>query len=237
LATITLVTIIVSSIAWFSSNTQVEGNGLEISTNVDSNLVIAKTKEEIAAMAPPNLCFSVTFPAIDKKLSPARHDTVHSIDKYHPVGLEYVLNPEVVDENTGFSTKVLEYAPVQEDAIDGTYFYHDYHAFVAITNAPLSGGTMTATMDTTLSSLEDTYKACSIDYYIDGVYGGTTNLGNTTSAIIYTGTIPLNTEGCLDITLRTYFDGQLEKSEGQAYVYSADLNLERIPVHVSFSVE
>lgn len=51
-----------------------------------------------------------------------------------------------------------------------------------------------------------------------------------------TGTIPLNTSGYLTFLLRCYFDGALESSVGQAYIYSNLLDTSAVSISVKFWV-
>ena len=116
------------------------------------------------------------------------------------------------------------------------------------------------------SGAYDTLNALTVDFYVSqdteatGVYAGSLNLksgglsnssyDNTTALTLLKGVTPAEgsnptviipknnkTDDYLKITMRVYFDGALEKTSGQAYVYSDIINTSEIQFNATFKVE
>jgi len=135
-------------------------------------------------------------------------------------------------------------------------YYVDYTVKLASTDKTMSATRLYATMSSDDTDSHDYQNAASVDFYLDSVaeanYKGTLNLAgksytNSGSAVtevdLMTGsaqtpiTIPLNTSGSITVVMRFYFDGGLEKTSGQAYVYSEGLSTDDFTMKVHFAAE
>lgn len=230
-----------STFAWFSASRLVSATGMQVNVAANASLVIGKELPVGAA----NL---VSFSAADTSLTPATHDSTVVINDTlsgSATGLLYNTNPQAVSAATGYAAGAT--ALTFDNAINNTpasvYYYVDNVVYIATAGAPMENTGLTVYLNTGTEVTADTTQAISVDFYVSedsanlGAYKGTLNLANLTAAanadgntyysadlqlLPNTSTIPQNgsTTDYLKITMRIYYDGDLEKTTGQAYVYS-----------------
>ncbi len=242
LSTILAATVFVSAtFAWFSANSIVTATSMQVNAATSTALVISK---ELSV----GTLTSVSFETGTNELTPATHDSTVTIDNTLSgvaTGLKYNTNPSAVSAGTGYAAgeTALTFDTAINDSPTGNYYYLDYTVYVASAGSVMENTGLSAYAFTGVEITADTTKATSIDFYVSedsanlGAYKGTLNLSNLTAAansdgITYyttniqllpnTSTIPQNnsTSDYLKITMRVYYDGALEKSAGQAYIYS-----------------
>lgn len=244
-----------STYAWFAANMRVTATGLQVNTVTSASLVIAK---ELAV----GTATTVTFSAATNALTPATHDssiTVGNTLSGTATGLLYNTNPTAVSAETGFAagSTALTFDNAINNIPTDVYYYVDDVVYIASAGAPMENTGLNAYIYTGIEITADTTRATSVDFYVSedsanlGTYQGTLNLSNLTAAVntngdtYYTanlqlldnsGTIPQNgsTTDYLKITMRIYYDGALEKSAGQAFVYSNLVTTTGTAFNVSF---
>ncbi len=177
-------------------------------------------------------------------------------------GLKYNCNPSVISAMTGEAKNDQTiYYNKSENNVDnsGRYYYTDYTVYIASVNKPLPVTNLVATLSSADTDEYDYQNAASVDFYLGatptaGNYKGTLNLAGLdrttadgtdvlTQVNILSGetltdgyyNIPLNTSGYITVTMRFYFDGALEKEDGQAYVYSNGLTTDNFSMKVTFT--
>ena len=230
-----------STFAWFAANKTVSAMGMQVNVATSSSLVISKE-------LPVGTATISQFSAVNTPLTPATHDSTIAVNgtlSGDATGLLYNTNPQAVSAATGYAAG--ETALTFDDAINNTpmgiYYYVDSVVYIAAAGAPMENTGLATYLNTGVEVTADTTKAISVDFYVSedsanlGTYKGTLNLSNLTAAVnaygntYYTSnlqllpntsTIPQNgsTTDYLKITMRIYYDGDLEKTTGQAYVYS-----------------
>ena len=161
-------------------------------------------------------------------------------------------------------TTELTFGNAVNNTPSGSYYFYDYVVYIAAAGGELDTADLTVKLGVTsaintnlATAAYDTWNACSVDFYVSedtnttGTYIGTLNLANTgltvnaTTGLYETdaltlvddGTIPVNgsTSDYLMVTMRVYFDGALEKSSGQAYVYSNSIATAGIEFSATFT--
>ena len=244
-----------STYAWFSMNTRVEARNMQVNVQATSSLVISK---ELAV----GTLTVVNFDEATDPLTPATHDTTIEMNDTlsgTATGLLYNTNPMFVSAATGYASG--ETALTFDNAINNTptgiYYYVDHTVYLAAAGTAMPNTGISAYLYTGVEVTADTTKATSVDFYVSedsanlGAYKGTLNLSNLTAAanangdtyysttvqlLPNTGTIPQNnsTTDYLKVTMRIYYDGDLEKSTGQAYIYSDQITTTGTIFNVSF---
>ena len=214
---------------------------MQVNVATSASLVIGKE-------LPVGTATITQFSAADTPLTPATHDSAIAVNgtlSGSATGLLYNTNPQAVSAATGFAAG--ETALTFDNAINntptGVYYYVDDVVYIAAAGAAMENTGLVTYLNTGVEVTADTTKAISVDFYVSedsanlGAYKGTLNLSNLTAAanadgntyytsniqlLPNTGTIPQNgsTTDYLKITMRVYYDGALEKTAGQAYVYS-----------------
>lgn len=248
--------------AWFASNHNNSGEGMSVLVTTSKNLVISATATDImsTAMEQTNPT-TVVFNDDAIKMKPARHflasETSYTLVSSTDTGLIYNTNPSKVDLSNGFeageTALTFEAVPVYQDG--QKRFYVDYTVYIASTIEAMDVSALNVEISAEhpgLSATPDYIQAASVDFYVGSVatanYRGTLNVvgkefentGTARTSIDLTGsatsyTIPHNTEGYITVVMRFYFDGGLEKSEDQAYVYTEGLTTADFDMTVSFS--
>ena len=252
------------SLGWFSFNRQTTASGMGVTTKNDL-LIITRTESDVlsATAASGDTLVSVTFPATGAEYVPATHDGNYAS---YPTGLKYVSEESFIGFYSGVGTEEPEYVSAVNTQSRIFYRDVDvYIARVgepmtgATLTASLSATKLVAGVPTAVSS--GSLMATSVDFYRNSVsqsnYVGTVNVAGydpaendhtTRKTAQYlvgsnstTGTIPNNTaaEGAryLHYVLRCYFDGALLSGEDQAYVYSANLDVSAVTLHITFTAD
>ena len=230
-----------STFAWFSANRLVSATGMQVNVATSTSLVIGKE-------LPVGTATITQFSAADTPLTPATHDSTIAVNgtlSGSATGLLYNTNPQAVSAATGYAAgaTALTFDNAINNTPTGIYYYVDDVVYIASAGAAMENTGLVAYLNTGVEVTADTTKAISVDFYVSedsanlGAYKGTLNLSNLTAAanadgntyytsdlqlLPNTGTIPQNgsTTDYLKITMRIYYDGDLEKTTGQAYVYS-----------------
>lgn len=225
--------------------------------------------------------FYVVQNAAVERLKPAHHnDYAPAYTAGTGTGLYYNTNPEAVSFSTGYAQNEnpasLSYqiVPVRQNG-DTSLYYRDYVVYIASVRKTVDIYHLYATIELVLpenATAKDYQQAASVDFYYgvanSAQYKGTLNIagldyalnnGTTLTQIdLLEGeqnlpkTVPINTNGYITITMRFYFDGNLEKTAAvaaqeatettdavaaqpaQAYVRSNGLSTSDFSIKVSF---
>ena len=260
---------VTGTVAWFSANSTVTADGMQVKAKAESALVIADSLGTTGV----GTATEVHFTTAAATLVPATHKEAvaanSSVTFNTATGLEYNTNPSAVDASTGYAagTQSLTFADVAPANV-GTYAV-DYSVFIAAAGAQKTlAADEELTVKIGVSSADytklgqqdgayDTWNALTVDFYVSedteasGKYAGSLNLQqanlsstsyDSTVALVLmgeNGIIPKNnsTTDYLRIMMRVYFNGALEKSNGQAYIYSDIINTDAISFSATFKVE
>ena len=252
------------SLGWFSSNRNVSSAGMSVKTETKF-LIITKTEADVLAATAANgdTLFSVNFADNDAEYVPATHIGEDEDYETYPSGLKYVSEESFIGFYSGVGNEEeIEYLSA-ENSLTRT-FYRDVDVYVARIGGPLTGAKLTASLSATVNgnTVDDgSLMATSVDFYQNSVaesnligtlnvahYDAAENDYTTPKASVYllggestTGTIPHNAaaEGAryLHYVLRCYFDGALLSGEDQAYVYSANLDVSAVTLHITFTAD
>ena len=259
LSILSLVVFVGMSSAWHAANREDTSSGLAMDVEVTPNLIIASSVENINK--PDYLKNRVDFASDDAapELNAATHG---SVTQANATGLKFNTNPGAVDFSSGNSAgKALEFkdVPVFSRGEDEERYYRDYTVYIASNGAPFEISSLSASVyGEKESAFCDYHYAASVDFYVGIgsealIYKDTLNLAGKspngaakTEAIVLGGganpvTVPYhiydaetNPDNYITVLMRFYFDGALQKSAGQAYVYSENLSLEDFKLHISF---
>jgi hypothetical protein len=235
-----------ASYAWFSMNRTVQATGMKIQATTSSSLVISNALAVGTAV-------THNFTTSAKTLSPATHDSTWAT---YTNGLKVIDTTTAgnIDAATGY-TDTYSYTTTTLNT-----HYVDYVVYIAAAGGELQTQDIVATFDDATKALtftdvvNDTISALSVDFYVDYVtdggvaamtpsattYIGTIAFANRATAsltILDNNTIPANGDAAnaLRVTMRIYFDGALEKSAGQAWVYTNSVDTSEISVGISFT--
>lgn len=244
------------TVAWLASNMDLDSNGMKMQADVSSNLVIKKTTSEILAVNTADhpittSDFAVTFTDSEgrsnmKCATHADSVTNSSGTTACPVKLKYVTNTDNVSPTTGEAISGnLEYEVVSS-ASDSSY-YVDFVVYIAATEKAMTSQTLKASVSLltpTTTPILDTHQAASVDVYCNGGYCGTLNVATSSTGtvnVVDNGTIPCNTAPSTDaqyltVTLRCYFDGELEKTTGTTYINAATVKTTALTLGVHFYI-
>ena len=230
------------SVAWFSENNEANAKGLSVNAKVSSNIIIAKTVEEIMSN---DLSVSVNFNGTARtNMIAVTHDE-NVPDTY----LKYLTNHYAVDHETGNVKNGMELEFADVPTTDNEPYFIDYTVYIASAFEPLDITSLKANIviPKNVDSLHPYFNAASIDFYVDSVseegYRGTTsvadNINGTQRASIELfptgGTVPLNTEGYVTVIMRCYFDGALQDTKsGKAYINSYTVKSDGVVIGVAF---
>lgn len=239
-----------ASYAWFAMNREVGSNGMRVSADVSSNLVIAKTNpgtgenviSTMTASSPDP--FSVAFADTDgrEKMLPATHDSDVTATL-----LKYVKNAGDVGITTGVAKdgKTLTFENVP--AATNSLYYVDFSVDIASIQKELENHDLIASIVPQTVTV-DAHYAVTVDFYLGSVsstnYKGSINIEDSlgspakTLKIVEGSTIPLNTSGHLTVIMRCYFDGALAKkipsSDGTTYVKTSTVTTDTLNFGVVF---
>lgn len=250
--------------AWFVTTNKNYTSGMAVKTTITPNLVIASSVSELQSLTESDSSFSVRFLDEALGMKPSRHFfQSDAINNTYPInagsteyvtstdtGLVYNTNPAKVTSDKGFesSGNILTFAAVPEYEIGNKRYYVDYTVYIASTVESMSISALNASIDCS-NKTKDYLNAGSVDFYVGSVsesnYKGTLNVagkncdnsGSALTMVDLTGTytVPHNTEGYITVIMRFYFDGGLEKSSNQAYVYTDGLTTADFNMTVSFN--
>ena len=239
-----------SSTAWFARNGQVQADGISISAEASSNLIIAKDPADITA---GNINFDVSFEN-DKldNMIPVTRDTTLNPSEPH---LVYVTNHYAVDFYTGLVKNDADLGLTPVPTTDNEVYFIEKTVYLASVVGSIDVTALTATITVgnqgELSAekyLEDKeyLKAATVDFYVGSVstegYRGTTSIAESLSGAIVDlfdsdgGEIPSYTDEPITVIMRFYFDGALvDGTSGDAYINSVKVNTAGINLGVQFS--
>ncbi len=225
--------------AWFANNRDVASNGMQMSVETTPNLVISDSESAISSMTASGATFSVTFNSGRDNMYPATHAGTGAVK------LQYVSDSSVVDINSGLAKDGSSLTMADVVSSSSSLYYVDFTVYIASVNKALTTTGVTAAFSTTTTN--DTHKATSVDFYVDGTYVDTLNLAGLnysvndastakTSVSLGITEVPLNTEDSIAITMRCYFDGALEKvNDTTTFINSASVDTTQISFGILFS--
>lgn len=259
LSIIALGVIILSTTAWFANNRETTSNGMKVGSQVQANLIIAKSIADLKSMNLSDGSFSIDFSTeAEKMLIPVTHDW--SVGT--ATGLVFNSNPRAVSSTSGLKrgAENLTFSPVPVSTAEETkHYYVDYVAYIASMDATMeTSGLRVDGIALTREAAPTKYlKALSVDFYVGEVnssnYKGTLNLANqdyknvnaattvTSLKLTEAGEIPIHTsDSPIVVTMRIYFDGGLQEIESGAYasktyIKSSEVDLSKVGLKVSFS--
>lgn len=230
------------SLAWFASNKTVTANGFSLKSTVSSNLIIGRTVDDLTA---ENLQFSIDFnTAVRDNMIAVTHDSAVP-DTY----LKYVAHSYAIDNETGLSKDGSELAFKPVLAENSERYYIDFTIYLAsaFEELPVSALEASIVIPDTVDSIHPYFNAASIDFFVGEAsldnYVGTLSLAESLAGGTIDilrgegGTVPLNTAGCITVTIRCYFDGALVGSDGRAYINSHTVRTDSIALGVNFTAK
>ncbi|GEM_PF-1637023 len=255
-----------ASTAWITVNRKVKSQGLQMTAQTSGNLVIANStsiikKANILSNGSP---FAVTFSSNAQTYLPATHlasVAVSATKGQSPTKntyLQYVTSGKNVNVTTGQAKdgKTLTYATVPVTTT--SMYYVDYKVYIASAGTTLTDQTLKVSITATdATSLADTDKALSVDFYVRNTmvsgsyyYRGTLNLAGYDRAkadaynysvkelTLYDDVdVPLNTQGYIYVIMRVYYDGALKKKSDTTFINSASLTTHKMGITVNFTTE
>ena len=237
---------------WFVTNQSDHANGMQMSVQASSSLVITNNEALLPSITAQNQSSYLKYSWSDeaKKLIPTTH--VYETDELTSASnLKYNTNPDAVSKDSGLRDLAPDANGVTQPELtfspavnpEGTHmFYIDYVVYIATTVEEVNAKSLVATM--TLQdgiTLTNAYKSASIDFYVigesDETFAGTLNLAGQGKAadgsalseqeltILENTVIPVAGTGRIAVRMRGYFDGALPDAAetGKTYVRSANL--------------
>jgi len=242
---IAVITLTVAAIAWFASNDNVKGQGMDMQSDVSGDVLIAKDATTLKNMTIEDATYTVSFDLVSSDVVPVRRDptcatTSSTAYPTTTTYLQYDANPGAVDAKTGVKPDT-DFAAVP---IDSTEYYTDYEVYIAAAQVKMPISKLTIKLEWT--PLNDTERAFSVDVYRTSNAGKswkfyrTLNLNNKGKnvSVLSNSTIPLNTGGSyIKLLLRCYFDGGLvkDKTTGATYINSATLSPTEVNAKFTFT--
>ena len=246
LVTMAILLIVLSSsitawitMAWFSNNKKVDGNGMNMDIESTANLVICDGETNIATIVAADQYFSVSYATNERTLKPATHVASGDAANLSAVDLKYVTNLGDVSATTGNArvdsnvSRTLTYAGVADASTyqDGNSpYYIRYNVRIASADLAMDASalkaTLTAVAPSPLPTSDATHNydylhAASVDFYVSY---------NTTNTHTTAGLTGMTYVGTLDLTGSNYEISNLiagltlpnnkipEKSDGYIYV-------------------
>lgn len=252
--------LVATSMAWLAMNKNVSSEGMQMQIEVTPNLVISDTVSEGVIQVNVEHPYTVTYSPSETQYAPSTHDlTTSNGVLVYSSGLKYVDNVEAINVSTGLENSGAVF--VYDTAVNaplGTQYYVDKVVYIAALSGTMEDVKLVCSIDSATKEVASSatpivsgsLMATSIDIYegttIDGShYKGTLNVATMNSHTVYVlggagvgevDDIPQSTSGYLTYTLRFYFDGALESTSGQAYIYSELLDTSKITINVKFSI-
>ena len=255
LVAISFILLLGATIAWFAMNKRTDTTGMQIKMEVMPSLVLGASSGDITHETiwykDGDTDFNDNRPYY---LKPATHADM-GYTGGEGTGLKYNTNPSAVSSSTGYTNGIalqFQPVPVYGPATAGRRYYVDYEAYISSESCAMNVSAFNARVGLldTDGSDPDYFQAGSVDFYVDGTtqgaFVGTLNLAgkgkdadgnNIGDTLDLTGptTIPFVESGeYIKVLMRFYFDGDLEESSGQAYVYSDNLSVEDFHIGVLF---
>lgn len=231
-----------STYAWFAANTRVTATGMQVNATTSSSLVIA-TKLNVAnqTTVPMNSSTNDLIPVTHDNTQVAKNQSIEALgSSTEKTGLVYNKNPENVSSSTGYANSSTALTFEKAANSDSLKYYEDFVVYIASAGSQMENKKLQAYLYTgaaigTAEDAKDTTKATSVDFYISsdsknlGLFAGTLNLSTLDSTgkdgVTYTtadldipisdNIIPQNNSASdyIQITMRVYYDGALQKSE------------------------
>ena len=260
LVAISLLLLLGATIAWFAMNKEVGSSGMVMRIDVTPTLVMGSTQDDLVSYKRDSIVYngesdSSITDELPYYLKPATHDNAVGYTEGAGTGLKYNTNPTSVDYITGLqeaAAEDLQFQPVPVYGPDsaGRRYYIDYYAYISSDAKEMEVSAFNASL-ILLSPTDhnpDYFSSASVDFYVNGTtqgaFRGTLNLagneadgspGDNILDLTGPATIPyIDTGYSTKVLMRFYFDGALEKTPGQAYVYSNNLTLENFHIGVHF---
>ncbi|MCR5457798.1 MAG: hypothetical protein K6F14_06950 [Clostridiales bacterium] len=239
--------LVATTFAWLGINNQADTNDVKMRVNVSPNLVISDNSSAIAGYTASSLSNSYIekrWSEDAKELIPVDHydsDDYPTVTGTNVFNLVYNTNPENVSRITGKGDD-LTFAHVPSQSANK--YFIDKVVYIAsldkamTKNSDYSVITFTITENGSGTTTNEAYKSASVDIYVSGTYKGTLNLDDLDHfSINDINSIPLNTIGSIQITLRCYFDGALQKNNTTNYVNSSSLATNTADISFDISIE
>lgn len=243
---VTVSMLIAAATAWLTVNRKAESNGVQMTVQGTSNLVIAT---DAADLDNDYTTFSITFPANSKKYIPVTHDDDAEAGSYLKT-LEDM--GEIVPE-TGFSEVGESFVTVPDDA-SGNY-YSEYTVYIASAGGELADTDLSVILtypeeDASGEPIElsETEMALSVDFFRKNgatlTYINTLNLACLDRAdpecgldelVIETGSVPAASSGAVALVMRVYYDGALSEDGETAFIRSANLTQRKFTFNIEFT--
>ena len=250
-----------STYAWFSMNRTVTAKNMQVKAVASSSLAIAQatpvgTLTEIEfSTAATSLIPATHFDSSTYGSATTGTDASSS-------GLIHVTNNADVDAAKGYASEGKTLAYTYCTNTDDDKYYVDYVSYIASSGTALTNQDLKAKLfvgKTQFDALQDTTKAVSVDFYVSngstalGTYKGTLNLSSltttdatpTASSLYKTAEITIGSDmsipvngasgSYIQVTMRVYIDGALQKSSGQAYVYSDAIDTNNVGFAAEFA--
>ena len=248
---VTVSMLIAAATAWLTVNRKAESNGVQMTVQGTSNLVIGQSIAEVQNGTPT---FETTFAANPtNKYMPCTHDKTE--ENYGATGLFFVSNIDQIDPATGFCPENFEesYSPVTLAKKDN--YYKEYTVFIASAGESMEDYDLYVSIGTptNIAGLSDTFKALSIDFYVgneanEDTYVDTLNIAGLDifandgmseykEALIWEDGIPDAAATPLKVIMRAYFDGALIKADGDAFIRSEDLSFSLFECGILFRAQ
>jgi len=212
---VALLTIVVSTIAWFVSNAEAGSSGMEVEAKLNPSVVIAKSTKEIKKITDvEDSTISVSFASdSSKSLTPCRHNpecatgancntTDNTYIQVNKTSTAYI------DYTTGLITKSSKASFQTLATSSASGYYRQYIVYIAATENSIDDATIEATIS--MDSTKTVQKASTVDFYCNGVYKGNLNVAdarNGKTVTVFEGEIPYNKTGYITLLMRNYYDG------------------------------
>ncbi len=225
--------------AWYAVNKKVEEDTFGVSVKVTPNLIISNSEGEIATLTASRTTTFTDADAATRKYTPATHyDGGEALD-----GLYCLDNNDTVSRETGFS----DTASLVELPSDEKYYYRECAVYVAATDVAIENAGLSITLQISGKDAADlySYRAGSVDFYLNDYteanFKGTLNLagldakvndGSTEKTSLFISVpgdlVPQNTDGCIVLLMRFYFDGALKFYDEELGKYRAFVNTDTV---------
>jgi len=256
---IAVIALTAATFAWFAMNKKVDSDGMVMQARTVASMVIGITPEQVAAYELGDSAYQVDLSGVYEDLDPilpCRHKDANFTEDTD-TGLYYNVNSDAVSYTEGLAKGADEElrfkaVPIYKDT-DANRYYLDYVVYVASLTDELPRQDMFAEIASTdkVGELEETYNACSIDFYVgeEETYFGTLNVAGydweannqsefTKVTLAEDVTIPYNkaeSDANIKITMRCYFDGGLKSSATHAFINSDTIQVDKIALSIKFS--
>lgn len=237
--------------SWFAFNDQVQAMGLTVSVKDVENLVICENEVDILDFDSENKVFSISnYDTMSEMIACTHSDTSATF-------LRYVANTYDIDIFTGLPKAGKNYEYV--DAPDSRQYFFDTTVYIASIQEAMTGVELYASiLNVKTAQTNPIHLAASVDFYLGDVsvegFKGTLNLAGLDASINDASTtkdrvvildgvsegeteIPLNTDGFIMVTMRFYFDGNLNATATKTFINTNEIDTSEIALQINFGVE